>query len=369
MPADFSEEMLRTFSDNPTCRHIIFGGCHDAGYLLNLDQYKHNPAKASRITLLESTPAWRGFLELPNFQRANFDNVFRKHPLPESTHPFSHASVQPPISATSPPPNFSRITTSPSPPLSYPNPPPGFTNPPPGFTNPPPGFADGSSVTSSPATTVSSLANPTSEPSGESSWAIVGKSGVSPNENISIASKPGKSSKLWAYYNKNEQRLDEPLPPRDKTAFEAIELRMKKAGRNLCNHYHLGRGQCINKECPFQHEPRLTVAETVALKYKARSLPCKDRYCPNVHCCGCSGSFSLSSSFLFIMLSTRLGADERHIDLGHQCSFERDTGHCPYPETCNLRATHGMDKEKYSRWDEQGKEETRPRTLYQANTT
>jgi hypothetical protein len=48
------KEMLRTFSINPTCRHIIFGGCHDAGYLLNLEQFKHNESKAARITLLES---------------------------------------------------------------------------------------------------------------------------------------------------------------------------------------------------------------------------------------------------------------------------------------------------------------------------
>ncbi|OAL50488.1 hypothetical protein IQ07DRAFT_428295 [Pyrenochaeta sp. DS3sAY3a] len=76
--------MLRTFSDNFTCRHIIFGGCHDAGYLLNLDQFKHNETKAALIALLESTPAYRRFAKLPNFKRANFDDVFRNEPLPDS---------------------------------------------------------------------------------------------------------------------------------------------------------------------------------------------------------------------------------------------------------------------------------------------
>jgi len=47
-------EMLRTFCANPTCRHIIFGGCHDTGYLVNLEQFKHNESKAACITLLES---------------------------------------------------------------------------------------------------------------------------------------------------------------------------------------------------------------------------------------------------------------------------------------------------------------------------
>jgi hypothetical protein len=76
--------MLRTFSDNPTCRHIIFGGCHDAGYLLNLEQFKHNEQKAARISLLETTPAYRGFADLALFKRARFDSVFKSEPLPDS---------------------------------------------------------------------------------------------------------------------------------------------------------------------------------------------------------------------------------------------------------------------------------------------
>jgi hypothetical protein len=52
---NFEIEMMRSFGDNPTCRHIIFGGCHDSGYLTVLDHIKHNEAKMSRITLLETT--------------------------------------------------------------------------------------------------------------------------------------------------------------------------------------------------------------------------------------------------------------------------------------------------------------------------
>src|SRR4051794_37516960 len=90
--------MLRTFSDNPTCQHIVFGGCHDAGYLLNLEHFKHNTAKASRITLLETTPAYRGFAELSNFKRARFDNVFKSEPLPDFM-PTTTTFTQPPIQA------------------------------------------------------------------------------------------------------------------------------------------------------------------------------------------------------------------------------------------------------------------------------
>lgn len=111
--------MLRTFSDNPTCRHIVFGGCHDAGYLLNLEQFKHNEAKAARITLLETTPMFRGFAELSHFKRARFDSVFKSEPLPEATpsafvattSSFVPSSAQAPVQPTA----LFRATTNPSP--------------------------------------------------------------------------------------------------------------------------------------------------------------------------------------------------------------------------------------------------------------
>ena len=42
------------------------------------------------------------------------------------------------------------------------------------------------------------------------------------------------------------------------------------------------------------------------------------------------------------------------VDLGHQCALERDHNKCPYPDTCHLRSTHGMDKTKYVRYDKDG---------------
>lgn len=295
---DHISEMLRTFSDNPTCRHIIFGGCHDAGYVLNLDQYKHHAAKAACITLLESTPAWRGFAELPNFRRTRFDNVFRNTELPDYGYamPRSHAPIQPNISAPMQPPvsasvqPIARTMTDPAPLPGFPNPPPGFPSAP----SAPPGFpginnSRGTPTISSPATTASSLAatDPTPEPT-DSSWAAVGKkNGVPPTEKLSIAPKSkSKPNKKWAYYNKEEQRLDEPLPPKDKASYEAIEARAKRTGKNLCNHWHLNNGKCTNgANCHFQHEPKLSPAALNALRYKARSLACKDRYCQNISCC------------------------------------------------------------------------------------
>lgn len=113
----------------------------------------------------------------------------------------------------------------------------------------------------------------------------MGKTGVATNGNISIAPATKNKKKKWAYYNKEEQRLDEPLPPRDSAATASLDERMKRTGKKFCNHWHLG-GHCENgKFCQFQHEPKLTPGELNALRYKTRSLACKNRYCENIDCC------------------------------------------------------------------------------------
>ena len=215
--------MLRTYSDNPTCRHIIFGGCHDRGYLLDLDQYKHNQARAARITLLESTPAAQGFAEMPNFKRARFDQVFRSDPLPASPSQQQAAQysqhaipshTQPPVqpSFTAPTPPFRTLSNKLPSPVSSPVPPERLTQTP-------------TPAESSPSTTTASL----SGQNGDSSWATVGKTGTT-NGTIPIGSnKASVKNRKYVYYNKDYDRLDEPLPPRDRAAAESIELRMSKA--------------------------------------------------------------------------------------------------------------------------------------------
>ncbi|KAF2826204.1 hypothetical protein CC86DRAFT_350727 [Ophiobolus disseminans] len=308
------KEMLRTFSDNPTCRHIIFGGCHDAGYLLNLEQFKHNEMKAARITLLETTPAYRGFTDLSHFKRARFDVVFKSEPLPEATPsgflPTSNAAVFVPSSN-----GYTPATTAPPP-----------TQSPLLFRTPTQPSPRASVVSPVPNTASSTSTGP--DTNGDASWATVGKTGAAPNGNISIAPTTKNKKKKYAYYNKEEQRLDEPLPTRDAASATSLDERMKRTGKKMCNHWHLG-GNCENgKFCQFQHEPKLTTAELNALRYKTRSLACKNRYCENIDCY-----------------------------LGHQCALERDYGKCPYPDTCHLRATHGMDKTKFVRYDKDGNAE------------
>jgi hypothetical protein len=73
--------------------------------------------------------------------------------------------------------------------------------------------------------------------------ATVGKIGAPTNGSISIAPSTTTSAikknikKKYAYYNKAEQRLDEPLPPKDPAAAASLEARMKKVGKKMCNHW------------------------------------------------------------------------------------------------------------------------------------
>jgi hypothetical protein len=349
------KEMLRTFTDNPTCKHIIFGGCHDTGYLLNLDQYKHNPAKASRITLLESTLPARGFSDLPNFQRTRFDAVFRTAPLPESRFQ-QHTSTSPqmssaftmshyqstPVSATAnsftpsmppglPPPGLNNQVYSPlgananhnNVPQSTPTPGPGT-----GSTSAP-GQGPGSPTTSTrptPPPTTPGLQSPTGSNQANtngSSWATVGKTGVT-ERNISIASAKAPP-KRYIIYNENSERLDEPLPYISRTVLQAFTARTKQQSKNFCNSFHINNGKCRNPECPYLHGPKLVGEELLALKYKARSLPCGKPDCENFECY-----------------------------LGHECSNERINKKCPFP-TCNLKASHGMNHTPAFKQYEDGK--------------
>jgi hypothetical protein len=131
---------------------------------------------------------------------------------------------------------------------------------------------------------------------------------------------------------------------------------MKRTGKKMCNHWHLG-GHCENgKFCQFQHEPKLTVGELNALRYKTRSLACKNRYCENIDCCKYCLAVIVSLQPLATLLFSESNANFT-LDLGHQCALERDFGKCPYPDTCHLRATHGMDKTKFVRYDKDGNAE------------
>ncbi|KAI1082009.1 hypothetical protein F5B20DRAFT_44313 [Whalleya microplaca] len=101
--ADFKvRKMLHVAAHNLQCRHIIFGPCHDRGYLVELKPYQLEPTVAKKLTLLETTPALYEFRAL-NFPRVSFPEVFRSKPLPEDRLIPSSA------------PAFTKLASSPSP--------------------------------------------------------------------------------------------------------------------------------------------------------------------------------------------------------------------------------------------------------------
>jgi hypothetical protein len=67
--------VFEQFVRNPTCRHVIFGACHDNGYVRVLEKYEKN-AVAERVTLLHSFDTGREFGSL-KFQSTKMETIFR----------------------------------------------------------------------------------------------------------------------------------------------------------------------------------------------------------------------------------------------------------------------------------------------------
>ncbi|CAI4211659.1 unnamed protein product [Parascedosporium putredinis] len=103
-------ENLRFMTRVSQCKHIVFGPCHDNGYLPVLEEYKRNANVASRFSLLSSTAPEAGYLKL-GFPIKSFDGVFRKTPLPsviaKPASPPSPVRVAPAAAAPAPAPGSS----------------------------------------------------------------------------------------------------------------------------------------------------------------------------------------------------------------------------------------------------------------------
>ncbi|KAK8211497.1 hypothetical protein M8818_003150 [Zalaria obscura] len=249
------KETLRLFISNTQCKHIIFGGCHDNGYLPNLDPYKRDGTIASRISLLEGYAVQPGFLAL-GYQMTRFPDVFRRDPLPERL--MSMAPLQ--------------AVLKPEPPAAVPQ-----------TASPTPSH---SSTTS--GVRVDSAVRPSlSSPAESSTWAAVGKSGVTGKcINITPSKAPNRRHIITNAY---KQRLDPDLPKPDYAAQQRLFDRIRK--HKVCNAYHL-IGKCEAGEyCDYDHGERLSPGEQLALRHRARTRSCMNRgdcrdfYCTLGHIC------------------------------------------------------------------------------------
>ncbi|XEV04475.1 hypothetical protein FSHL1_009762 [Fusarium sambucinum] len=70
---------LKQFVRNPTCRHIIFGACHDNSYVRLLEDYVHDDSVVDRVTLLHGFSVGWEFRDLP-FKCFKMEDVFQVAP-------------------------------------------------------------------------------------------------------------------------------------------------------------------------------------------------------------------------------------------------------------------------------------------------
>lgn len=176
-------QLFDTMIRVPHCKHIIFGPCHDTGYVTVLESYRLYTPK---ITLLETTPAHARFREL-GYKLASFKEVFRSDPLLGP-----NTAIKKTASSTTP--SMSR----------YPTP-------------------------------------TTTQP--KSTWASSAKGSISfSNPDAKADAKPGVKTK-YALLNALGQRLDKILPKWDYEDTQRFKQKIADHGKNFCNGYHL-RGKC-----------------------------------------------------------------------------------------------------------------------------
>ncbi len=280
--------MFRLFVSNVHCKHIIFGGCHDNGYLPNLEPYKRDESVASRMTLLETTPAARNYSSLA-FPIVCFSSVFRTEELPEARplpayqtpesrppQPYQAPEVRAALSYQAP--VFTPQAASQANILTPQSAPPGniFTpqSTPQGNVFSPP--ASSPKPTPQPPSAKAAVPSPSPAPVKPSTYATIGKLD-SDTKQINIApTKPVQRRAILL--NIHDQRLDPKLIKPDFGVMQKLNARIKE--HKVCNNFHL-TGKCIDGEfCQFSHGERLGPKEQQALKCKAR-----ERVCPRASDC------------------------------------------------------------------------------------
>jgi hypothetical protein len=230
-------ENLRFMIRIGQCKHVLFGPCHDNGYLPVLEEYKRNPSFASRITLLSGTAPEPGFRQL-GFGIEKYGDIFRTAALGPAV-PTQH---HPPSPKSTPP-----STTPPSGPVSTAGP------------------------------------KPLTTPLANSSYAKASTTDQNPIV-ITVATKKPAVRKFYLV-NAYDERIDMELPRPDPAAEKRYMERVRKLGYNYCNKYHL-LDDCPNGSyCCYEHGEKLPPAEIGVLRFKCRNLKCTDgSYCAQVDC-------------------------------------------------------------------------------------
>ena len=265
-------EMLDHFHRTIQCKKIFFVGCHDNGYLNDLQQYT-SPSTTDdhRIVLVETTPAQPSFRSLLPFPVIQFNSVFRS----TSLH-LGDSSPSPKTATCSPARELSIEDTSSVVPQTAK---PELRKASPPSIMPP--SAIPTTSTTSPGPTMIISGNGGRSVRYGLTYATAG--GSDNHQNISLKPDPSKETRSRTIeYNRHEQRLDPPNKrPSDQTAWESYHAKLSDLQegpqrRGFCNYKYLN-GSCRREAtCRMEHEMVLMEGELAVHRFKARFGPCSN---------------------------------------------------------------------------------------------
>ena len=220
-------ETLRFMIRLSQCKHVLFGPCHDNGYLPVLEEYKRNEAFASRFSLISGTAPGPGFRQL-GLAIDKYDEIFRT------------SNLVPPPSASPP------------------------------------------STISSPR---SSTPLPTPVSSVPGSYAKIAPGSLN-SMTISIGSKKPKAPERQFYLiNAYDERIDTDVPRPDPADEKRFAQKVDDQGRNYCNKDHLMGGCPMDDYCNYEHGGTLKPGLLAVLRVKSRAIKCKNtQYCEDIMC-------------------------------------------------------------------------------------
>lgn len=327
-----SIDNLYHFYSNIQCQKIFWVGCHDAGYLKDLQQYTSDPRSRDRIVLVETTPAQPVFRTQLPFAMTKFDHVFRSTRLIgeeseyNATSDFSIPPDYSPTSVNNSParsielPVLTNVSPSRPSPVKQST---GITLPPwtpvvPGLVQTPETLSISQPQTYSPSLRTASppyspcqpsqiyfteipLEQPQPKPQAQiHEWPNLITSG---NGGFSIRyTPPSPSTPSYAsvggpnhqnmfmqtvkstrriLLNMNGFRLDDPnFKPGDKSASDSYFNKLQKVkfhSRGFCNYRYL-QGECRKGvTCPMEHNVLLSEDELSVHRYRARLGRCINR--------------------------------------------------------------------------------------------
>jgi hypothetical protein len=251
--------MLTQSIKNFQCQKIIFAGCHDAGYMHDLNEYQGHQGTKDRIVLLETTPAHPSFRAM-GYELVQFDQVFRSDPLEtrlkeNTSSPSSEAIRQEGITLAN-----HGISSSNSPQRESP--------------------VEAQNVASSGNGGYSINYSTTSAVT----YATVGR--ANGQQNIYLFAKNAKAPRPTVDRNAKGQRVDSALQSFRNSQVTGTYTRKLEAIKphGFCNEFYLV-GKCERQSCNMDHETTLTDQEIAYHCTRARQTLCGNGPLCDRHVC------------------------------------------------------------------------------------